>query len=91
MLWAHKRVATDDVRSVELLFREQAVSFDRTRRMLLVSVVEHGSAVRLWVCVPEIEMLTPYYGFSLCTRAELPLAPTLVAGCPEQFGRIFEG
>ncbi|MCP1538952.1 hypothetical protein J2W79_004009 [Methylorubrum extorquens] len=47
--------------------------------------------IRLWVCVPEIEMLTSYYGFSLCTRADLPLAPTLVAGYPEQFGRIFQG
>ncbi|WP_286134307.1 hypothetical protein [Methylobacterium sp. Leaf123] len=59
--------------------------------MLLVSITDHGSVVRLWVCVPEIELLTPYYGFSLCTRADLPLAPALVAGCPEQFGRIFEG
>ncbi|ARO53452.1 hypothetical protein B2G69_04355 [Methylorubrum zatmanii] len=91
MIWAHTRITTDKIRSVELLFREQAVSFDHARQMLLISVAEDRSMVRLWVCVPEIEMLTSYYGFSLCTRADLPLAPTLVAGCPEQFGRIFQG
>ena len=38
MIWAHTRITTDKIRSVELLFREQAVSFDHTRQMLLISV-----------------------------------------------------
>lgn len=90
MLWAHKRMKADEIRSVELLFREQADSFDRTRQMLLVRVDEDWPMVGLWVCVPDPDLLTPYYGFRLCLRADLPLAPTLVAGCPEQFGRVFQ-
>ena len=91
MVWAQKRVASDEIHSVELLFREQAAVFDRTRQMLLVRVDEDWPMARVWVCVPEPDLLTPYYGFSLCTRADLPLAPSLVAGCAEQFGRIFQG
>lgn len=91
MVWAQKQVVAADIRSVALLFREQAAAFDRAREMLLVSVDEDWPKVRLWVRVPEPDLLTPYYGFSLCTRADLPLAPTLVAGCPEQFGRVFQG
>ncbi|MBB2964020.1 hypothetical protein [Methylobacterium sp. R2-1] len=59
--------------------------------MLLVSVHEDWPMVRLWVCVPEPDLLTAYYGFTLCTRADLPLAPILVAGCPEHFGRVLQG
>ncbi|MGE7152741.1 hypothetical protein ACQKJ1_03255 [Methylorubrum rhodesianum] len=91
MIWAQRRIATEKIRSVEILFREQAASLDPSRQMLLVSVDEDWPMVRLWVCVPEPDLLTPYYGFSLCTRADLPLAPTLVAGCPEQFGRVLQG
>ncbi|WP_244573401.1 hypothetical protein [Methylorubrum populi] len=83
-------MAADTIRSVEILFREQAASLDPLCQMLLVRVDEDWPMVRLWVCVPEPDLLTPYYGFSLCTRADLPLAPTLVAGCPEQFGRILQ-
>ncbi|HEV2544464.1 MAG TPA: hypothetical protein VGU70_17060 [Methylobacterium sp.] len=91
MVWAQKRIAAEAVGSVALLFREQAASLDPSHRMLLVSVDEEWPMVRLWVCVPEADLLTPYYGFTLCTRADLPLAPTLVAGCPEQFGRVLQG
>ncbi len=91
MVWAQKRIAAEEVGSVALLFREQAASFDPSRRMLLVSVDEDWPMVRLWVCVPEADLLTPYYGFTLCTRADLPLAPNLLAGCPEQFGRVLQG
>ncbi|MEH3120087.1 MAG: hypothetical protein PGN25_21490 [Methylorubrum populi] len=40
MTWAQRQVTRDEIRSVELLFREQAASFDRDKRMLLVRVDE---------------------------------------------------
>lgn len=90
MIWSYKRVSEAELRSIALLFREQAVSFDVSGHMLLVAVTEEGGGLNLWVRVPDLDLLTPYYGFTLCTRADLPLAPALVAGCPEQFGRVFQ-
>ena len=90
MIWSHKRVSEDEVRSITLLFREQAVSFDPSGQMLLVAVAEDGRSQHLWVRVPDLDLLASYYGFSLCTRAELPLAPARLAGCPEQFARLFQ-
>ncbi|MBD8909306.1 hypothetical protein [Methylorubrum zatmanii] len=90
MIWLHKRVAADEVRSITLLFRDQAAAFDSDNRMLLVSVADAEPEIGLWLCLPELDLLPPYYGFSLCSRPDLPRAPTLVAGCPEHFARLFQ-
>ncbi len=90
MFWVHKQVEENAVPSISLLFREQAASFDPEGRMLLVSVAEAKSRVGLWLCLPELDLQTPYLGFTLCTRADLPYAPSLVAGCPDHFARVFQ-
>ena len=90
MIWLHKRVPMDEVRSITLLFRDQAASFDPEGRMLLVSVAGAEPEIGLWLCLPELDLLPPYYGFNLCSRADLPRAPALVAGCPEHFARLFQ-
>lgn len=47
--------------------------------------------VRLWVNLPKEDLLAPYYGFTVCLRSELPVAPTLIAGDATVFERIFHG
>ena len=89
MIWASKLVHEDEVKSVEVLFQEQVASFDPNRAMLMVSVMQDWPKVRLWVSVPDAELLTPYYGFKPCRRNELPIAPTLIAGCPVRFQQMF--
>lgn len=90
MIWAKRRVQGGEVESIADLFRDQAEAFDHAGQMLLVSVVEEGPTVGLWVALPDETLLGPYYGFSLCQRAELPLAPTLVAGDVDRFQRVFQ-
>jgi len=89
MIWASKLIHQDEVRSIEMLFRDQAASFDPNQKMLLVSVIQAWPNVRLWVAVPDADLLTPYYGFKPCRRNELPVAPALIAGCPKRFEQMF--
>lgn len=91
MIWATKSVTHAEQHSIELLFRDQAACFDPDDRMLLVSVVEEWPMVGLWVNLPKADLLAPYYGFIVCLRSELPVAPTLIAGSAAVFERIFHG
>lgn len=90
MIWASKLIHRDEVRSVEMLFWDQVASFDPQQQMLLVSVLQEWPNVRLWVAVADEDLLTPYYGFAQCRRNELPVAPTLIAGSPTRFERMFQ-
>jgi hypothetical protein len=90
MIWASKLVHQDEVKSVEMLFRDQTASFDAEQQMLLVSVLQDWPKVRLWVAVADEALLTPYYGFAPCRRNELPVAPTLIAGSSTHFERVFQ-
>lgn len=89
MIWATKLISRDNVRSIEFLFREQSASLDPGRQMLLVSVDEEWPMIRLWITVPDPDLLTPYYGFVSCPRRSLPAAPVLLAGDPIRFAQIF--
>ncbi|WP_245268132.1 hypothetical protein [Methylorubrum extorquens] len=40
MIWARKRIADGDLRSIELLFREQAAASDEHKQMMLIKVEE---------------------------------------------------
>lgn len=89
MIWATKRVSGDELKSIELLFREQAEAFDEHKQMLLVKVDEAWPMMVVFVWVHNEELLSSYCGFDLCTRRNLPSAPTLVSGCPIRFCRTF--
>ena len=91
MIWADRSVSKDDIESLRLLFLDQAAEFDPRDQMLLVSAAEAWPNVHVWISVPDFEMLEPYYGFKLCRRYDLPIAPLLVAGCPIRFGQMFHG
>ncbi|MFG5121756.1 hypothetical protein [Methylorubrum sp. POS3] len=88
MLWAMRRVQQNEVRSIERLFRDQATSLDLGNQMLLVAVNEHPM-VRLWVALPDYDLLEAYYGFDRCKRSDMPVAPYLIAGCSRLFGSVF--
>ncbi|GJD85239.1 hypothetical protein HPGCJGGD_3126 [Methylobacterium haplocladii] len=90
MIWATRRVQDDEVQSIADLFRDQVEAFDPAGQMLLLSLNEAWPMVRLWVALPDEELLGPYYGFAVCPRAELPLAPTLIAGNVARFQRLFQ-
>lgn len=90
MIWATKRVQQDEVRSIVGLFRDQAASFDPGGQMLLVAV-EDQPMVRLWVTLPDYDLLETYYGFARCKQADLPIAPYLLAGSDRLFGSVFHG
>lgn len=89
MIWATRLVSEEEVVSIERLFRDQAESFDPGSQMQLIRVDEEWPAVRLWVAVPDADLLTPYYGFQSCSRIDLPFAPTLVDGCRTRFSSMF--
>lgn len=88
MIWATRRVRHDEVRSIEGLFHDQIASLDLGSQMLLVAVNE-CPMVRLWVVLPDYDLLGAYYGFNRCKRSDMPVAPYLVAGCPRLFGSVF--
>lgn len=90
MIWARKRIADGDLRSIELLFREQAAAFDEHKQMMLIKVEEDWPMLAVFVSALNEELLSPFHEFSFCTRRELPLVPTLVAGCRIRFCRTFE-
>lgn len=90
MIWASKLIHRDEVKSLEMLFWDQVAAFDPQQQMLLVSVLQEWPNVRLWVAVADEYLLAPYYGFAPCRRNELPVAPTLIAGSPSHFERVFQ-
>lgn len=89
MIWATKRMHRDEIPSIEHLFRDQAAAFDPHHQMLLISADEEDWMARLWIAVPDYDLLTPYYGFEPCQRGQLPAAPILIAGNTERFAAIF--
>lgn len=91
MIWARKRIASDELRSIELLFRDQVAAFDEHKQMMLIKVDEYWPMMKVFVSVPSEELLSSYYGFDFCPRWELPSAPTLLAGCRVRFCRVFDG
>ncbi len=91
MIWATRLVQCGEVASIADLVRDQAGAFDRAGQMLLVGVGDEEAMVRLWVSLPDEGLLAPYYGFALCPRADLPLAPALIAGDVARFQRLFQG
>lgn len=91
MIWATRQVRDSEVRSIADLFRDQAAAFDSAGQMLLLSLNADWPMVRLWVAVPDEGLLGPYYGFTVCARQDLPLAPALIAGDVARFQRLFQG
>ncbi|GAA0277754.1 hypothetical protein LNAOJCKE_5079 [Methylorubrum aminovorans] len=91
MIWATRLITEEEVASFERLFTDQAEAFDPNDQMLLVSVKADWPGVRLWVGVPDDDLLSSYYGFQPCKRSELPIAPTLVRGSATRFSRMFHG
>lgn len=89
MIWAWKRIVSGDLRSIELLFRDQVAAFDEHKQMMLIKVDDDWPIMVVFVSVLDEDLLSSYYGFSFCTRRELPSAPTLVAGCRVRFCRVF--
>ncbi len=90
MIWAKKRIRVSDLRSIELLFRDQAEAFDKHKQMMLIAVDEDCPMITAFVSVLNENLLSSYYGFDFCTRRELPSAPILIAGCLVRFCRTFE-
>lgn len=90
MIWAKKRVRGSDLRSIELLFRDQAEAFDVHKQMMLIVVDGEWPMMTVFVSVLNEDLLSSYYGFDFCTRRELLSAPTLIAGCRVRFCRTFE-
>ncbi|GEL42264.1 hypothetical protein MEX01_28550 [Methylorubrum extorquens] len=91
MIWATRLIDRGDVPSVVFLLSEQIASFDPGRQMMLIGVDEEWPMIRLWVAVPDPDLLAPYYGFVSCPRRDLPAAPVLLAGDPVRFERMFHG
>ncbi len=89
MIWATRNVHRDDLRSIKLLFREQVEALDPGRQMLLVGIHADWQITQAWVGVVEYDLLTPYIGFTHCTRNKLPTAPILIAGNLKRFGEVF--
>lgn len=90
MIWAKKRIRASDLRSIELLFRDQAEAFDVHQQMMLIVVDGNWPMITVFVSVLNENLLSSYYGFDFCTRRDLPSAPTLIAGCRVRFCRTFE-
>lgn len=88
-MWAGKSVRVQELPSIERLFRDQVEAFDRDKRMLLVSVDDEWPMLRLWVGTLDAGLQSSYYGFTPCSRRDLPCAPVLVSGDPSWFSLNF--
>ena len=90
MLWATRVVEAAESAGVENLFGEQSAALGFPRDMMLLVVDEPPSRHRLFVGVPDAELLGSYFGFRPCLRREIPQAPTLVAGDQGVFQAMFQ-
>ena len=90
MLWATRLLAVGDDLYVRELFEAQRAVLGDPRDMMMIAVEEEGCQRRLFVGVPDEEMLNAYYRFDFCLRRDLPKAPTLIAGHQNVFQAMFQ-
>ncbi|PZP69816.1 hypothetical protein [Methylorubrum populi] len=89
MLWAQRSVRAEELPSIERLFRDQVDAFAPDSRMLLVSVDGAWPMLQLWVGTLNADLQSSYFGFTPCSRRDLPRAPVLVSGASARFSQIF--
>lgn len=90
MLWATRLLDAGDDFYIRELFEAQHAALGNPRDMMLIAVDEGGCQRRLFVGVPDAEMLNAYYGFDFCLRRDLPTAPTLITGHQDVFQAMFQ-
>ena len=90
MLWATRLIDVAKGIEIERLFADQSAALGFPRDMMLLAVEEPPSRHRLFVGVPEPELLGAYFGFRTCLRRDIPQAPTLMAGDQGMFQAMFQ-
>src|SRR3954454_24540754 len=90
MLWATRQLNVDKEFYIRELFEAQCAALGRPRDMMLIAVDEEARARRVFVGVPDAELLNAYHGFEPCLRRELPMALTLIAGHQDVFQAMFQ-
>lgn len=90
MLWASRLLDVGNDVYIRELFEAQRAALGKPHDMMLIAVDEEGYKRRLFVGVPNGEMLNGYFGFDFCLRRDLPKAPTLIAGHQEVFQAMFQ-
>ncbi|MGU3537748.1 hypothetical protein [Methylobacterium sp. A54F] len=90
MMWATRLVQPEEMASIKELFTDQSAALGAPRDMMLLEVREEAGGIRLYVGVPEAEMLSSYFGFAPCLKRDLPKAPALIAGDRAVFQAMFQ-
>ena len=90
MLWATRVVEASEIASVEELFADQSAALGFPRDMMLLAIDEEPSRRRVFVGVPDANLLDSYFGFAACLRRDVPRAPSLVAGDQGVFQAMFQ-
>lgn len=90
MLWATRLLDVGDDLYIRELFEAQRAALGTPRDMMLIAVDEAGCKRRLFVGLPDEELLNAYYGFDPCLRRNLPKAPALIAGHQDVFQAMFQ-
>ncbi|KAB1068483.1 hypothetical protein [Methylobacterium planeticum] len=90
MLWATRLLDAGEGIGVEELFAGQSAALGSPRDMMLLAVDEAPARRRVFVGVPDPNLLDCYSGFEACLRRDVPRAPTLVAGDQGVFQAMFQ-
>ena len=90
MLWATRLLDVGQDLFILELFEAQRATLGMPRDMMLVAIDKEGCKRRLFIGVPDEEMLNAYYGFQFCLRRDLPKAPVLIAGPQDMFQAMFQ-
>ena len=89
MFWATRLLDADDDVFVRELFEAQCVALGNPPNLMLIAVKNEIEKRRLFVGVPNAELLNSYFGFKPCLKNNLPKAPTLIGGCHDVFEALF--
>ena len=90
MLWATRLLNAGKDFYIRELFEAQSAALGKPRDMMLVAVEREDGKHRLFVGVPDEELLNAYYGFDFCLKRDLPKAPVLIAGHQDVFQAMFQ-
>ena len=90
MIWATRLLDVGSEGFIRELFEAQSASLGHPEDMMLISVDEEPMNRRLWIGVPDDDLLSSYYGFVRISRRDLPIAPVLVVGHQRVFQAMFQ-
>ena len=90
MLWVTRVFDDGDWADSRATFETQFEMLRRPRDMMLVVAPTGDGQDRLYIGVPEPELLAAYRGFEPVLRVALPKAPTLLVGHPDVFQAMFQ-